>query len=52
MNKAPRNSDYQTASLFLILAVLTGVFVLGVRWALLAPSSRLPSVTIENSASK
>lgn len=33
--------DNQTASLFLTLAVLTFIFVLGVRWVLIATSQPL-----------
>jgi hypothetical protein len=51
-DKIPRNSDYQTASLFVILALLTSVFVLGLRWALLAPPSRGAQGTNIESASK
>lgn len=44
MDQTPRKADYQTASIFLILAVLTSVFVLGLRWALLAPTQRVTNI--------
>lgn len=45
--KDPRKkNDLQTASLFLILALLTGLFVFGLKWALFAPT---PSASIEAS---
>jgi hypothetical protein len=48
---APKKKpDLQTLSLFLTLAILTGLFALGLRWVLLAPDARQPA-TIE-SASK
>ncbi len=52
MDKTPRKADYQTASLFVILAVLTSVFVLGLRWALLAPTQRITTVPMSSSIEK
>lgn len=46
-NKKINKSDFQTASIFVILALLTGVFVLGLRWALLAPTPRQGAIVIE-----
>jgi hypothetical protein len=49
----PRNNrDFQTVSLFTILALLTALFVLGIRAVLFAPGSevlknRLPAIEAE-----
>jgi len=42
-----KKPDFQTLSLFLTLAILTGLFVLGLKWVLLTPDSRVPA-TIES----
>ncbi len=41
-------TDYQTLSLFITLAVLTLVFVFGVKWIVLTPAEAQPSVTVES----
>ena len=38
--KKTTKTDYQTISLFLILGLLTMVFVFGLRWVLLTPFPR------------
>lgn len=43
IEKKSDGPDLQTASLFLILAVLTGLFVLGLKWVLLTPNMTNPA---------
>lgn len=43
MASPKKKLDIQTLSLFLTLAILTGVFVLGLKWVLLTPDSRTPA---------
>jgi hypothetical protein len=42
--------DFQTLSLFLTLAILTGFFVFGLKWVLLTPDARVPAATVEGTA--
>lgn len=46
-DKLNEKVDLQTVSLFVILAVLTGIFVLGVRWAVLAPGAGSAAPQVE-----
>lgn len=48
IEKQSDGPDLQTASLFLILALLTGLFVLGIKWALLTPNLPNPALNIQN----
>jgi hypothetical protein len=45
-------TDIQTASLFFILALLTGLFVLAFKWAVLTPNIPAGAPTTIESASK
>lgn len=45
-----KKPDFQTLSLFLTLAILTGLFVLGLKWALLTPTAARPPASIENAS--
>jgi hypothetical protein len=47
MGLQKKKPDFQTLSLFLTLAILTGFFVFGLKWILLTPDSRTPA-TIES----
>jgi len=51
MAQEKKKLDLQTLSLFLTLAVLTGFFVFGLKWAFLTPTAVRPPAQIE-SASK
>jgi hypothetical protein len=45
-----KKPDFQTLSLFLTLAILTGLFVFGLKWVLLTPDSARPPASIENAS--
>jgi hypothetical protein len=47
MASPKKKPDFQTLSLFLTLAVLTGLFVMGLKWVLLTPDQRAPA-TVES----
>jgi hypothetical protein len=47
MGLQKKKPDFQTLSLFLTLAILTGFFLFGLKWILLTPDSRTPA-TIES----
>ena len=49
MASPKKKPDFQTLSLFLTLAILTGVFVMGLKWILLTPDSRTPA-TVDSPA--
>ncbi len=44
--------DFQTLSLFVTLAVLTGFFVLGLKWVFLTPEAATAQESIEASQIK
>lgn len=46
--KEKARADYQTVSIFLILAGLTAIFVVGLRWATMTPSSIKAPPTVES----
>jgi hypothetical protein len=50
MASPKKKPDFQTLSLFLTLAILTGLFVMGLKWVLLTPEQRAPAAV--ESASK
>jgi hypothetical protein len=43
--RRPRNSDFETLSLFVILGLLTVILVLGIRWVLFVPDSSVAAPT-------
>lgn len=51
MAQSNRKTDYQTLSLFITLAVLTGLLAFGMKWVFLAPAAAVDSTQTE-SASK
>ncbi len=52
MASLKKKLDFQTLSLFLTLAILTGLFVLGLKWVLLTPESRNPAAVESITADK
>ncbi len=45
MTKNSRKPDFQTLSLFITLAVLTGMFLFGLKWGFMTPESINPQPT-------
>jgi hypothetical protein len=50
MTPDQKKPDFQTISLFLTLAILTGFFVFGLKWILLTPESKRTPVVVEGAS--